>query len=852
MAQENYAGLSEAFFTRVLRLFAADHGKLVGLPKVARLVVRYGDDPALGHRCVAIIDRVKGRWIPSAEAFIRAGDSATHPRDQLAFKTGAIDGLARGGRVQEAIALGQSLIEGLTAEHEDGLAARASLNVAYALMQQDRYQEAWQTVSGLPERLLSAGYETDAASARLAQSTSLLFGGDVSQAREAAERAASEAEALGLDQLANIARGNIAYADLLAGDPDLAISALVELREKNVDAPVEMARSLEYLGDAFSAMNLWIEAVDAYRETLALGSVVQPLHQAHLHLGIGQTLMASGQAEAGLVELAKASRRYLALGNRVWHAAAETDRAEAERFLGKKIAKPRIESAVREAREAGSPYHLCRALISSASGGGPDSHLDEAAAILRRNAFPRLVWRVHAERARRATGAGRLKHHRRMLAAVIAEQARISSYAARLGHLRDKAEALRTYLDDLLAHPTPAHVKEAIGVVSRSRAVTLLDELLRGRSTELPPEAAERLRALRVELNEGESDNPTQGTRRRSGTHDRLDRMQRKWVEETISVERSATLAGLLPVSDSLVMVEGSTRLRALTTSGVVEFGDPDLAGKLEWLAYDLLSPMLDRKADPIPAMEGLRQLGETLLRPLLRHGPALGICPEGTLWRVPWLACLDAIGAESDLELRMHPGLRGKDPSPGGKGAMLWVAEHQDLPWVGEEAKMFLRYFPGAQVCRTAEEARKGMVNADVSILHVISHARHRWRHPMFSSLDFTDGPVLAAEIARSGLRAELVTLSGCDTGRLSDTNHHEPDGLVRAFLACGAGFVVGSAWPLDDEAAVHLYQSFYNSISKDLNVHVSLRKARQDVQNWQSHPYFWASPLLYGGYRS
>jgi CHAT domain-containing protein len=250
--------------------------------------------------------------------------------------------------------------------------------------------------------------------------------------------------------------------------------------------------------------------------------------------------------------------------------------------------------------------------------------------------------------------------------------------------------------------------------------------------------------------------------------------------------------------------------------------------------------------------MKQLKEIGEFLLGPILDEGRSIGACPEGILWSVPWLACLDAMGVERDLELRLHPGLRGGTPTVSERPTMLWVAAHPDLPQAQEEANQFLAQHPDASVCRSASEVRTVMGTASVGLLHVISHARHRASHPMFSTLDFTDGPVFAAEIARSGLRAELVTLSGCDTGRISGENSLEPDGLVRAFLACGAGYVVGSAWPLDDEAAMRFYSAFFRIFASTSDIHNSLRAARSTVREWKDHPYYWAFPLLFAGYRS
>ena len=119
-----------------------------------------------------------------------------------------------------------------------------------------------------------------------------------------------------------------------------------------------------------------------------------------------------------------------------------------------------------------------------------------------------------------------------------------------------------------------------------------------------------------------------------------------------------------------------------------------------------------------------------------------------------------------------------------------------------------------------------------------------------MFSSLEFGDDAIYATDIALSGAEVGLVTLSACDTGTMSLVTREEPDGLARAFLACGAYHVVASAWPLDDEAAALAYGSFYQGLTDGLSVKQALKGARAKVRDWRPHPYFWGALTLYRGY--
>ncbi|MGE3954467.1 MAG: tetratricopeptide repeat protein [Parachlamydiales bacterium] len=69
------------------------------------------------------------------------------------------------------------------------------------------------------------------------------------------------------------------------------------------------------------------------------------------------------------------------------------------------------------------------------------------------------------------------------------------------------------------------------------------------------------------------------------------------------------------------------------------------------------------------------------------------------------------------------------------------------------------------------------------------------------------------ANQIQKIPLSAELVFLSGCDTGK-GKIQREGVIGLTRSFLAAGASCVIATQWPIADEATTKLVGNFYRSI--------------------------------------
>ena len=76
-------------------------------------------------------------------------------------------------------------------------------------------------------------------------------------------------------------------------------------------------------------------------------------------------------------------------------------------------------------------------------------------------------------------------------------------------------------------------------------------------------------------------------------------------------------------------------------------------------------------------------------------------------------------------------------------------------------------------------------------------------------------DGRLSSDEILAHSLKADLVTLSACESG-VGDTNLGDemPDVLSRAFLAAGARSVVATRWRIDDATARAFMRIFYDAL--------------------------------------
>jgi CHAT domain-containing protein/tetratricopeptide (TPR) repeat protein len=178
-------------------------------------------------------------------------------------------------------------------------------------------------------------------------------------------------------------------------------------------------------------------------------------------------------------------------------------------------------------------------------------------------------------------------------------------------------------------------------------------------------------------------------------------------------------------------------------------------------------------------------------------------------------------------------------------------------LPHTLQEARAVAAIFNGQVLLEdqaTLADVQLGVCRC--RILHVAAHGDFRPDNPLFSGLALADGWLTTLDIFNLRLKASLVTLSACQTGRNVVGGGDELLGLMRAFLSAGAASLVLTCWAVEDRSTAQLMETFYQKLAQGWTkgqalCHAQLQLLRgQDEQEGAdySHPYFWAPFFLVG----
>jgi CHAT domain-containing protein len=123
--------------------------------------------------------------------------------------------------------------------------------------------------------------------------------------------------------------------------------------------------------------------------------------------------------------------------------------------------------------------------------------------------------------------------------------------------------------------------------------------------------------------------------------------------------------------------------------------------------------------------------------------------------------------------------------------------------------------------------------------LLHFSTHGEMRGSEPLRSNLRFTpsasdDGKLTVNEIFDMEIKANLVTLSACETALVKGEAGDFPQGddlvgLSRAFIHAGTPSVVASLWKVSDDSTVQLMRNFYQNL-RSMPKAEALRKAHPE----------------------
>ena len=185
-------------------------------------------------------------------------------------------------------------------------------------------------------------------------------------------------------------------------------------------------------------------------------------------------------------------------------------------------------------------------------------------------------------------------------------------------------------------------------------------------------------------------------------------------------------------------------------------------------------------------------------------------------------------------------------------------------LPSSAAEVQQLTKLYGPAQskvyVGPAAREERVKAEASSASILHLATHGILNNVNPLYSQIVLAqpdaqskeDGLLEAWEVMQLNLRAQVVVLSACETGRGRIGAGEGVIGLTWAFFVAGAPTTVVSQWKVDAASTSELMQEFHrhlqarDGLAKAEALRAAALKLMQNPK--YRHPFYWASFSLIG----
>lgn len=180
-------------------------------------------------------------------------------------------------------------------------------------------------------------------------------------------------------------------------------------------------------------------------------------------------------------------------------------------------------------------------------------------------------------------------------------------------------------------------------------------------------------------------------------------------------------------------------------------------------------------------------------------------------------------------------------------------------LPGVKDEINSLGKILGGTSLLDsdfTVENFRQDAESGEYRIVHMASHGVFGGTPE--TSFIMAHDDVISMNGLQSLLKAEkfqknpieLLTLSACQT---AEGNDRAPLGIAGAAVKARAKSVLGTLWPVEDNAARAIMEIFYTGLaSEKLSKTQALRQAQTQLiqQPETEHPFFWAPFVLIGNW--
>jgi tetratricopeptide (TPR) repeat protein len=246
--------------------------------------------------------------------------------------------------------------------------------------------------------------------------------------------------------------------------------------------------------------------------------------------------------------------------------------------------------------------------------------------------------------------------------------------------------------------------------------------------------------------------------------------------------------------------------------------------------------------------------------RPHIEGATRIILAPHGWGHMLPWAVLALRAGWETaegipqaimtEPALAVLGRLRARAPTDL-QGALVVGNPRGDLEHAEREAIEVAQYLGTTPLIRGAATKRLVLDRiSESSLVHFATHATFVPGSALDSGIVLADGVLTAREVLGRRLRADLLSLSACETARAAAVTGDEFVGLAQAFLYAGARSLLVSLWSVDDPATGVLVTAFYAAQATGLDklaaISAAMRQVREEPRT--AHAYYWAPFVLMG----
>lgn len=260
-------------------------------------------------------------------------------------------------------------------------------------------------------------------------------------------------------------------------------------------------------------------------------------------------------------------------------------------------------------------------------------------------------------------------------------------------------------------------------------------------------------------------------------------------------------------------------------------------------------------------AVAALKEMTSVMWEPVASAIPEsdvrrLVIVPAGALFYIPFHALwIDGAHLIERFEISQGPSARawlaaldlGRSVSG---GALIMGRSSPELPEIEAEVAA-VREGIGEATILVGDEATRTALrrhSGGVAVVHLAAHATFRGDNPLLSAIELADGRLTFYDLFDLDMDADLVVLSGCQTGRQAVLAGDELMGLARGFLYAGSASLVSSLWPIDDAATARFMSRFYDRMGRGAGPRTALGEVMREAIQAGHPPHEWAPFYLMG----